>query len=123
MTEPFTVQQLIPAYCNPSKDPASAGRVRQAFVAHTFFFHEAGSVAVQLDQLVRAQVDDHALLVKLLCESYSRAVFETLFAMHFDQQDPRADALLLDQIRDVYGPDLAGQVHEVVKTRGVTLAR
>ena len=117
------VQQLIPAYCAPNNDTASAGRLRSAFVAHAMFFHEAGAQAVQLDRLVASGVDDEASMVALLCESYSRAIFETLFSLHFDRLDPRADVQLLDAIEGTFGAQLAEQVRAQVAERGITLRR
>lgn len=123
MTERTTVAKLVPAYCSPNKDPASAGRLRSAFVAHTMFFHEAGANAVQLDKLVAAGVDDRDTLVSLLCESYSRAVFESLFSLHFDRMDPQSDVQLLEAISGVYGAEVAAAVHAEVELRGIVLSR
>ncbi len=123
MTERVTVNNLVPAYCRANPDEASAGRLRQAFVAHTLFFHEAGCSAIQLDQLVKAGVDRHETLVALLCESYSRAIFESLFAMHFDRMDPQADVQLLEAIGGVFGAELAADVHREVELRGIVLRR
>jgi hypothetical protein len=117
------VLQLVPMFCAPTKDPASPGRVRAAFVAHTMFFHEADAQAVQLDRLAQSGVDDRDTIVRYLCESYSRAVFESLFALHFDSMDPRADEQLLAAIGDTFGDEVAHQVHAVVELRGVVIAR
>lgn len=123
MTARTTVNMLIPSYCQPNTDQASAGRVRSAFVAHTMFFHEAQCNAVQLDALVKAGIDDRDTLISLLCESYSRAVFESLFALHFDRMDPRSDEQLLDAIAGVYGRELADAVHAETKLRGIVISR
>lgn len=123
MTARTTVSQLVPAYCTPNADPASAGRVRSAFVAHVMFFHEADCCAVQVPYLVQSNIDDQNRIVALLCESYSRAVFESLFALHFDRMDPQADVQLLDTISGAFGDDVARRVHEEVKLRGVVIER
>lgn len=112
---------LVPAFCSPSTDVVTAGRVRLAFVAHTMFFHEAGQIAVQIDRLAASGLSDEETLVRLLCESYSRAIFESAFSMYFDQADPKADVHLMEAIASVYGEQLAGQVFATVKARGVVL--
>ena len=121
-TKPI-VAQLVSPYCAPNRDPASAGRLRSAFVAHTMFFHEAHQQAVQIDRLVASGIDDEDALVTLLCESYSRAVFESLFALHFDRADPQADLQLSESIRQAFGAEIEQRVVSAVRERGVLVER
>ena len=116
-----TVRELVSGFCSENPDPVSAGLLRRAFVAHTMFFNEVGGSTVQVAQLMRSSVSDPAAIVALLRETYSRAVFETAFALHFDRADVASDRALLNVIAEAYDLDVALAVHREVAARGVVL--
>ena len=115
------VRELVPALCVPAGNEDSASKLRLAFRAHTMFFQEV-NCSIQLEHVVSATLGRDEL-VALLCETYSRAVFETLFGIHFDGADAQADRLLLESIRGQLGAGIAYAVHAEVEARGVVIER
>lgn len=117
----LTVGDLVNPWCDDNPNETTAGLVRSAFVAHTMFFSEAGLQSVQVQQLSRSNVRDRPSIVRMLCETYSRAVFETAFALYFDRCDPQTDVHLHNVISTFYSPEIANEVRAVIAARGVVL--
>ena len=60
-----------------------------------------GVGCLQVGRIAASDVDD-ASKETALVEVYSRAVFETLFALHFDHDDTHVDEHVANQIDDLF---------------------
>lgn len=120
MSEPIRVTQLVSSYA-PSNTEAAAGLVRSAKVAWTLFFTEIGQQCVQVNHLLASRISDPEDVVRFLSELYSRAVFDTVFAMYFDRHDPGIDRAVLRLVTEGYSQGIACAVYANVEKRGVVL--
>lgn len=80
-------------------------------------FH-ANTLGVGCFQVHHARSYKNETRMEVLCEVYSRAIFETCISQHFDETDSRVDALILRHIRDAFGPGVALDVHDAVAKHG-----
>lgn len=119
---PANVRSLVPGHSDALADAPTAGNVRLTFRAHVLFQNECSVVLLAWKDLVEAPLTSEQRIAQL-CELYSRAIFESSFARHFDGVDPRSDMIVLAQIRDAFGAATARNVHDMVATRGVVLRR
>lgn len=117
---PVRVTDLVSSYASDGTE-AVAGLVRSAKVAWTMFYSEAGQQTVQVSALLASGVRGETDILRFLSEAYSRAVFETAFALYFDQADCRLDCALLSLIAEGYGQSVADKVYARVADRGVVL--
>jgi hypothetical protein len=111
-------RDLVPLFSGADPKAPTAGAVRMAFRAHLLWMNDAGFAVVRWQNLPSIVGDDVDLIKLGLCELYSRALFESAFAAHFDGADPRSDVAVLAQMRDVYGAAMAAEVHSRVAQRG-----
>lgn len=115
------VSDLVASYADDNTE-AAAGLVRSAKVAWaTLFYQEAGGQTVQVGDLLASGVVARADVVRFLSEAYSRAVFETAFALYFDRADPMLDQVVLALIEEGYSQSIADSVYAHVAERGVVL--
>lgn len=117
----ISVRDLLPSYFEPqAATDVNAGILRQAFRAHILFFMEAG-VGMQPRMIAQSNVSDRDVLVRLLCETYSRAICECAFAMYFDGANPQSYVALRGEISELFGASVMLAVHDAVKARGIVL--
>lgn len=117
---PLRVTQLVGGFAEDNTE-AAAGLVRQAKVAWTMFLTDAGGQLVQVNTLLASGVRQRADIVRFLSELYSRAIFETVFAMYFDRADPAVDKAVMALVSEGYSPQMAEDVFRAVAERGVVL--
>ncbi len=120
LERPVRVTDLVSSYA-PDSSELAAGLVRSAKVAWTMFYNEAGQQTVQVGTLLASKVSGGSDVVRFLSEAYSRAIFETAFAMYFDQADPAVDLVVIRMIEEGYGLPIRTKVYANVGERGIVL--
>jgi len=116
----MNVRDLVPSHCAADPNAPTAGKVRLAFRSHVLF-RNAARCSLDWPDLVRLDCDTDTRRA-LLCEFYSRAIFECSIAAHFDGAELRTDYIVLENIADAFGARVAFEVHTAVEREGYVRA-
>lgn len=114
------VRDYMPQHSDADPTAPTAGFMRLAFRAHCVFANRCPVVVMGWHDLLAAQVGPSQQF-DMLCELYSRAIFECSFARHLDGVDPCTDVAVLEQMRAALGDAMALRVHNEVSELGVVL--
>lgn len=97
---------------NPFESSAKTNMsVPAAFRVWSCAVSAVGVGCLQVGHIAASDVDD-ASKETALVEVYSRAVYETLFALHFDREDTRVDVHVSNQICDLFDQGIEHSVRD-----------